>query len=603
MRTDTLLPPEEASLITDQEALPVRVPGAAMDDNDRSRMGASTAVGSTGATEEMGIDLDDLGESTFTGTHAREEQKAILESLERRRLARTLAVPTDDGRVRHRLRKLLEPVTLFGEGPSERRDRLKEILSTKMMSGGDGTSQAAIMSESDSSSDDEDDVEGDTEVSEFYTYGPEELSKARRNVLEYSIQRAKDRMAMQRAELEVPFGQRKKTRHELYSYLTGFETKSLQFGDDRPMGYCTFAPNSKMLATASWSGMIKLWSVPGSEQIGVMRGHRDRVSGMAFHPRATLDHPTSALNLVSGAVDGSVNLWSLEQDTPISRLVGHDMRVARVAFHPSGEYIGTASFDTTWRLWSAETQQELLMQEGHSREVFTIGFQNDGALVATAGMDSIGRIWDLRTGRSIMVLKGHAKPILGLDWSPNGYQMATGSEDSSIRIWDIRAAASVYTIPAHKNIVSQVKYWHATEVFENPLLSEGWSLPQLGGLSSMTSPPVPRTKGPKENQAVHTGDVAVPDTHKDIVLDEASDATNLMSKGSAMRRQFLSGSFLVSSSYDGTCKLWTEGDYKPLKALTGLEAKVMCTDISGDGKYIATALYDRTFKMYASSEE
>ena len=59
------------------------------------------------------------------------------------------------------------------------------------------------------------------------------------------------------------------------------------------------------------------------------------------------------------------------------------MRVARVAFHPSGRYIGTASFDHTWRLWDAETSVELLLQEGHSREVFGIGFQCDGSLVAT----------------------------------------------------------------------------------------------------------------------------------------------------------------------------------------------------------------------------
>ena len=87
------------------------------------------------------------------------------------------------------------------------------------------------------------------------------------------------------------------------------------------------------------------------------------------------------------------------RDTPIGTLDGHDMRVARLAFHPSGRFVGTASFDTTWRLWDVETRQELLLQEGlylfdvtflnriclgHSREVFTIGFQGDGALAATA---------------------------------------------------------------------------------------------------------------------------------------------------------------------------------------------------------------------------
>jgi U4/U6 small nuclear ribonucleoprotein PRP4 len=54
-----------------------------------------------------------------------------------------------------------------------------------------------------------------------------------------------------------------------------------------------------------------------------------------------------------------------------------------VAYHPSGRYLGSASFDTTWRLWDVERGNELLLQEGHSHEVYAIDFQEDGALVAT----------------------------------------------------------------------------------------------------------------------------------------------------------------------------------------------------------------------------
>eukprot|EP00842_Homolaphlyctis_polyrhiza_P004729 jgi/Hompol1/5257/HPOL_004275-RA len=447
--------------------------------------------------------------------------------------------------------------------------------------------------------------------------------------------RAKSRIAAQNSEIAIPFAQRKKARHEWYTYLMGFETKSLQFGDDRPMGFCCFAPNSKMLATASWSGLVKLWSVPDSEQLGVLRGHKDRVSGIAFHPRSTLDQPTTTLNLATSGSDGSVNLWSLAQDTPISKLVGHEMRVSRLAFHPSGRFIATASFDTTWRLWDAETQQELLLQDRQSREVFTIGFQTDGSLVATAGLDCVGRVWDLRTGRSIMVLTGHVKPILGLDWSPNGYQMATGGEDNTIRVWDIRAANLAYTIPAHTNIVSQVKYWHSTDVFEHPELCDEWRLPKLDGREGAAGGDH-HSDGNRVGQAVKVKiepqddsiDPAAPNgvfdptaVKTEDTWDEGNsmqvdtkvplsamataavrDGQSVFEKGSQSRRLLLDGSFLVSSSYDGTCKIWTDGDYKPLKALTGIESKVMCADISGDGKYIATAMYDRTFKLYANSE-
>lgn len=116
---------------------------------------------------------------------------------------------------------------------------------------------------------------------------------------------------------------------------------------------------------------------------------------------------------------------------------GHEERVCRVAFHPSGEFIASASFDTTWRLWDVATSKQLLLQEGHSKEVYSVEFQDDGALVASgcaafcisislislaisSGLDAIGRVWDLRTGRTAMVLDGHVQAIYGIDFSPNG---------------------------------------------------------------------------------------------------------------------------------------------------------------------------------------
>lgn len=58
-------------------------------------------------------------------------------------------------------------------------------------------------------------------------------------------------------------------------------------------------------------------------------------------------------------------------------------------------------------------------------------------------------------------------------------------------------------------------------------------------------------------------------------------------------------SVLVSSSYDGTCKLWAAGSYSLIKSLVGLEGKIMSCDIAPDGTKVATASYDRTFKIYS----
>merc|ERR1719461_2808438 len=52
---------------------------------------------------------------------------AMLEEFERRKPVRMINVSTDDAEVKKDLRQLGVPICLFGEGPAERRNRLKEL--------------------------------------------------------------------------------------------------------------------------------------------------------------------------------------------------------------------------------------------------------------------------------------------------------------------------------------------------------------------------------------------------------------------------------------------------------------------------------------------
>ena len=64
----------------------------------------------------MSVNFDQLAnDGSYLTDRAREENKIILDELERKKKARALAVPTDDKLVRARLRELGEPITLFGE--------------------------------------------------------------------------------------------------------------------------------------------------------------------------------------------------------------------------------------------------------------------------------------------------------------------------------------------------------------------------------------------------------------------------------------------------------------------------------------------------------
>lgn len=472
-----------------------------------------------------------------------ERASAILSQFERKRRAAAMAVPTDDTRVRARLREFGEPITLFGEGLADRRDRLRELL----------TDLAEKQAETDIEMQEAVEEEEVEQQEEFYTEGTDDLLKARKAIAQFSLPRAKARVARLKDESTIPLRTHVKHRKAIKEKLHTFDLWGSQIAGDRPVSICRFAPDGQTVAAGNWGGGIKLLTVPNLEEQANFKGHSDRVGGLTWIPGATLPNSNvspSTVNLISGGGEGNVNLWALDQEKPLATLSGHSGRVCRVDIHPSGRYAASASFDTTWRLWDVETTAELLLQEGHSREVYAVSFNNDGSLLASGGLDSIGRIWDLRTGRTVMILEGHIREIYGLDWGVDGYRVLSGSGDGWVKCWDLRQVRNTGGIGAHKSVVSDLRWFKGTE-------------------SSSYLPSTDSANGQMEV------DGATPTIHP--------------------RK---SGTFFVTSGFDKNVNVFSADDWSLVKTLSGHSGNVLSADISNDARWIASCGHDRTVKLW-----
>lgn len=468
-------------------------------DSDIEEMGS--VRGATGSTQEYEISEE--------SRIVRERQEKALQELLMKRRAAALAVPTNDLAVRARLRRLGEPITLFGEREMERRDRLRMLMARldaegqleKLMKAHEDEEASAAPAE-------EEDIQYP-----FYTEGSKALLDARVEIAKYSLVKSALRLHRARRKRDDPDEDVDAEVDWALKQAGSLALDCSEIGDDRPLFGCSLSHDGKMLATCSLSGIAKIWHMPQVQKVSTLKGHTERATDVVFSPTSNY--------LATASADKTARLWNSEGSL-LRTFEGHLDRLARIAFHPSGKYLGTASFDKTWRLWNVESGEELLLQEGHSRSVYGLSFHHDGSLVASCGLDALVRVWDLRTGRSILALEGHVKPVLGVSFSPNGYHLASGGEDNTCRIWDLRQRRSSYIIPAHSNLISQVKF------------------------------------EPQE------------------------------------------GYFLATASYDMTAKVWSSRDFKPVKTLSGHEAKIMSLDVASDGQFITTVSYDRTIKLWSS---
>lgn len=514
-----------------------------------SSLDIAIRAGNVNVSDTVEKEVLQLSESSKV---AQEKHAQLLRRIEAEKRARNISVPTIADEVILRLRQLNEPITLFGERPADRRERLREILSRLELEAEEtgfvhqvlrdiqqqggralephfdttgGTAGAPLEGQGDGQPQQQEDQL-------FYIpIQNSDLKQARAAVFALAATKTAERLRLERVERTMqPEDADAVDRHaaELYATAQKMINISSQNGDVRPISSVQYSSDGAHVATGSWSGLVKVWDAGNAAELKVFRGHEDRVTGVAWHPSngfSDMSDQSDAVCLCSGSADSTARLWSASRSEPVAVLKGHRARLGKVAFHPSGDYVGTTSFDHTWRLWDVATAQELLLQEGHYKEVYAIAFQQDGALAATGDLNGIGRVWDLRSGKSILPLQGHSKQILSMSFSSNGYLLASGSDDRSIRIWDIRQRKCSYMIPAHSNLVSEVKF--------SPGSSE----------------------------------------------------------------------LLLSASYDSSVKLWRTRDWKLMATLKGHDGKVMGADFSPDEKHIVSCGFDRTFKSWAHERE
>uniref|UniRef100_A0A1D1XK98 U4/U6 small nuclear ribonucleoprotein PRP4-like protein n=1 Tax=Anthurium amnicola TaxID=1678845 RepID=A0A1D1XK98_9ARAE len=237
---------------------PAATPAPA-DGSESDREGSSPPPHSSAAADEYEISEESRA--------VRERQEKARQELLLKRKAYAMAVPTNPEAVRARLRRLGEPVTLFGEREMERRDRLRAIMVRldaegqleRLLRAHDEEEQAAEAAAAEAGEGEEGPIKYP-----FFTVGSQELLQARVDIAKYSLARAAGRLDRARRRREDPDEDPDAEAELVLQQATGFALDCSEIGDDRPLTGCSFSYDGSLLATRSSlpHRIPSIWKIP-----------------------------------------------------------------------------------------------------------------------------------------------------------------------------------------------------------------------------------------------------------------------------------------------------------------------------------------------------
>lgn len=202
-----------------------------------------------------------------------------------------------------------------------------------------------------------------------------------------------------------------------------------------------FVPGALRLA-ASHGNVVQLWQRSESDKMQfkdalILKGHTARVSDFAIAPAGKL--------LVSASDDRTLRVWSLDGGAERGIVGPLDSPAACLAWAHDGKTVATGDWAGNVRLWEVWEDglrvklRETRVLNGHADNITAVAFSPDGKMLASGSWDGTVRLWDVRTGAHRARLTGHRDEVTCLAFSPDSRHLASGSRDHTVLIWDVAA--------------------------------------------------------------------------------------------------------------------------------------------------------------------
>ncbi len=334
------------------------------------------------------------------------------------------------------------------------------------------------------------------------------------------------------------------------------------------------SPDGRFLATSAWNAkdgnQVRVWELAdGKIQLrSALIAESSRIDTLAFHSDSAIPY------LSGGGEKKWIRVWDWNSGASQKTFVGHLERITCVRYSPNGKWIASSSTDGTVRVWEAFDLQKIDVAEtqrfsDHPTSVLSIDFSTDSRRIASG--DGAGNVYVWKINESGVVRDEVEEIRLSIQGEPP-------------------RPLSYLTLRGHKAAVNGLRFSQDGDKLvtcgsDNLVCS--WTLPQSEA-GVVSSDPLPSSQS---------------DLGSGNQIDRLVLPTQMFrGHGGWVRNCAYAGDWVASSGDDQNLKIWNPAGYREKMLMSGGEVPAIKGRISPDGKWVATSYLDGSIKLWSMED-
>ncbi|MGM0595621.1 MAG: protein kinase domain-containing protein [Myxococcota bacterium] len=282
-----------------------------------------------------------------------------------------------------------------------------------------------------------------------------------------------------------------------------------------------------------------------------------------------------------------------EKVEPVGKRIG---TAISMALSRNGKYLATGSIEGKIRIKNFKTGELIkIFDADKGGVVWSLAFSKISNLLVSGSFDGNIRVWDLNKEKPVSILRGKGKPIWRIIFLNNKDWIISGGGNKKISIWNLAENHLELSLEAHRDLIHDLNLSHNN----NKLVTASYDKNlKLWDLSK-----------PKEITTINN--------HKDSIIDVAFSPDNkyLFSSSNDQKTCIHSleqnkkiscitghrfGGRSPSNLYvvrDGNIFRWNGLNGKTSTIYRG---RILCTNLSPDGKILATGSFNGKIKLFSN---